>query len=93
MTLLKWTAISFLNNFLNLFEVLTGFNTPKQALADKLYDANTLVFITKYSRLSLSRMRRDPLKYFEISVLRHIRCAELRKIPVEQPNFTNEHVI
>ena len=45
------------------------------------------------SRLSLSRSRRDPLKYFEISVLRHIRCAELRKIPVEQPNFTNEHVI
>ena len=46
-----------------------------------------------YSRLSLSRSRRDPLKHFEISVLRHIRCAELRKIPNEQPNFTNEHVI
>ena len=27
----------------------------------------------KYSRLSLSRSRRDPLKHFEISVLRHIR--------------------
>ena len=26
-----------------------------------------------YSRLSLSRSRRDPLKHFEISVLRHIR--------------------
>ena len=25
--------------------------------------------------------------------LRHIRSAELRKIPKEQPNFTNEHVI
>ena len=47
----------------------------------------------KYSRLSLSRSQRDPLKHFEISVLRHIRCAELRKIPNEQPNFTNEHVI
>ena len=46
-----------------------------------------------YSRLSLSRSRLDPLKHFEISVLRHIRCAELRKIPNEQPNFTNEHVI
>ena len=46
-----------------------------------------------YSRLSLSRSRRDPLKHFEISVLRHIRCAELRKIPNEQPNFTHEHVI
>ena len=50
-------------------------------------------FSGKYSRLSLSRSRRDPLKYFEISVLRHIRCAELRKIPIEQPNFINEHVI
>ena len=32
-----------------------------------------------YSRLSLSRSPRDSLKYFEISVLRHIRFAELRK--------------
>ena len=32
-----------------------------------------------YSRLSLSRIPRDSLKYFEISVLRHIRFAELRK--------------
>ena len=48
--------------------------------------------ITMYSRLSLSWSRRDPLKYFEISVLRHIRCAELRKIAIEQPNFTNERV-
>ena len=47
----------------------------------------------RYSRLSLSRSRRDPLKHFEISVLRHIRCAELRKIPIKQPNFTNEHVL
>ena len=46
-----------------------------------------------YSRLSLSRSRRDPLKHFEISVVRHIRFAELRKIPIEQPNFTNEHII
>ena len=45
-----------------------------------------------YSQLSLSRSRRDPLKHFEISVLRHIRFAELRKIPMEQPNFTNELV-
>ena len=33
----------------------------------------------EYSRLSLSRSRRDPLKHFEISVLRYIRCAVLRK--------------
>ena len=50
-------------------------------------------FIITYSRLSLSRSRRDLLKHFEISILRHIRCAVLRKIPMEQPNFTNEHVI
>ena len=31
------------------------------------------------SRLSLSRIPRDSLKYFEISVLRHIRFAELSK--------------
>ena len=47
----------------------------------------------KYNRLSLSRSRRDPLKHFEITVLRHIRFAELRKIPIKQANFTNEHVI
>ena len=33
----------------------------------------------KYHRLSLSRRPRDSLKYFEISVPRHIRFAELRK--------------
>ena len=32
-----------------------------------------------YSRLSLSRILRDSLKYFEISVPRHIRFAEFRK--------------
>ena len=33
----------------------------------------------KYSRLLLFRSQRNSLKYFEISVLRHIRFAELRK--------------
>ena len=42
-----------------------------------------------YSRLSLSQSRRDSLEHLEISVFRHIRCAELRKIPIEQPNFSN----
>ena len=32
-------------------------------------------------------------KYFEISVHRHIRFAELRKKSIEQPHFTNEYVI
>ena len=49
--------------------------------------------LRNYGRLSLSRNRREPLKHFAISVFRHIRCAELRKIPNKQPNFTNEHVI
>ena len=56
-----------------------------------MHSHNLNVF--RYSRLSLSRSRRDPLKHFEISVLRHIRFAELKKIPTEEPNFTNEHVI
>ena len=48
---------------------------------------------TLYSRLSLSRNRRDPQKQFEISVLRHIRFVVLRKKQFEQPNFTNDYVI
>ena len=49
--------------------------------------------MTNYSRLSLSRNRRDPLKHFEISVLRHIRFIVLRKKQFEQPNLTNDYVI
>ena len=49
---------------------------------------------TRYSRLPLSRSQRDPLKQFDIFVLRHIRFAEeLRKVPIKLPNLTNEHVI
>ena len=40
---------------------------------------NLSSFYKEYSRLSLSRIPRDSLKYFEISVVRHIRFAELRK--------------
>ena len=47
----------------------------------------------KYSRLSLSRNRRDSLKHFEISVLRHIRFIVLKKKQLEQPNFINDYVI
>ena len=53
---------------------------------------NTKYVKKNYSRLSLSRSQRDHLKDFKISVLRHIRFAELRKIPIEPPNFTDEHV-
>ena len=55
--------------------------------------ASLFCLLLIYSRLSLSRSGRDPLKYFEISILRHTRFAELRQIPIEQPNFTNKHVI
>ena len=44
----------------------------------------TIICWIKYSRLSLSRNRRDPLKQFEISVLRHIRFVVLRKKQFEQ---------
>ena len=40
-----------------------------------------------YSRLSLSRILRDSLKYFETSVLRHIRFAELRKKLIRLTTF------
>ena len=46
-----------------------------------------------YSRLSLSRNRRDPQKHFEISVFRHIRYVVLRKKQFELPNITNDYVI
>ena len=41
----------------------------------------------KYSWLSLSRIPRDSLKYFEISVPRHIRFAELRKKIIRTTTF------
>ena len=55
--------------------------------------AAIFVWRLKYSQLALSRSRRDPLKHIEISVLWYIRFAELRKIQIEQPNFTNKYVI
>ena len=54
--------------------------------------SNTLYIQTKYSRLSLSRNRRDPQKHVEISVFRHIRLVVLRK-QSELPNFKNDYVI
>ena len=38
--------------------------------------------IILYSRLSLSRNRRDPQKQFEISVLRHIRLCSIEEKPI-----------
>ena len=41
-----------------------------------------------YSRLSLSRIPRDSLKFFEISELRHIRFAEMGTKYLEQLHLT-----
>ena len=38
-------------------------------------------------------IEKDSQKHFEISELRHIRFAVLRKKQFEQPNFTNDYVI
>ena len=81
---LKWKYVEFKKYILHV--KLTVYYTVS-------FTCNIYFLNPTYSRLSLSRSRRDPLKHFEISVLRHIRFAELRKIPTEQSNFTNEHVI
>ena len=44
------------------------------------------------SRLSLSRIPRDSLEYFEISVLRHIRFAELRKKKLIRLTTFNKYI-
>ena len=47
--------------------------------------SKSVLFVIKYSRLSLSRNPRDSVKHFEISILQHIRFAELRKQLIKQP--------
>ena len=44
------------------------------------------------STLVISKSK-GPSETLRVSVLRHIKYAELRQIPNEQPNFTDEHVI
>ena len=52
-----------------------------------LFNDYTCTFIVKLQYTVDSRYLEveGTLKYFVISVLRHIRCAVLRKIPIEQP--------
>ena len=59
-------------------------------LSLQLYHPCQKLQTEKYSRLSLSRNRRDPQNQFEISVLRHIRFVVLRKKQFEKPIFTND---
>ena len=63
-----YTTLESLNFTCSLF---TFTKMPPDAFNDTV--------LHMYSRLSLSRIPRDSLKYFEISVVRHIRFAELRK--------------
>ena len=76
-----------------VYDYILGRATKLNGHGDSVVLWLTLKSLSTYSRLSLSRSRRDPLKHFEISALRHIRCAELSKIPIEQPNLSNENVI
>ena len=50
-------------------------------------------FTMEYSWLPLSRIPRDSLKHFEISVLRHIRVERVRKTINWTTHLTNEHII
>ena len=75
----------------NYFVNKTGIVRPGPYVKD---EKSPQVFILiRYSRLSLSRNRRDPQKQFEISELRHIRFVVLRKKQFEQPIFKNDYVI
>ena len=65
--------------FLRFFRILTF-----------LFQAPVL---SKYSRLSSSRIPRDSLKHFEISVPRHIRVERVRKTINWTTYLTNEYVI
>ena len=68
-------------------------NMKQRIFPKVLFSIYMTTLFCKYSRLSLSRIRRDPLKHFEISVLRHIRFVVLNKKQLEQINFTNDYVI
>ena len=45
----------------------------------RIWETQNTCLPEKYSRLSLSRIPRDSLKHFEISVPRHIRVEGVRK--------------
>ena len=90
-------VILYVNESHVFIALLTGYNKSVYYKINKMRCTNFLLFcfssplhictIIIYSRLSLSRSRRDPLKHFEITLLRHIKFAELRKILIEQPNL------
>ena len=62
-----------------LFLIFPSFGASGWGLCFVIVPFPGYMYIHLYSRLSLSRIPRDSLKYFEISVVRHIRFAGLRK--------------
>ena len=66
------------NGKLQIFYLILAQNTH-DLLKTSQIKSSYFSYATLYSRLSLSRTPRDSLIYFEISVVRHIRFAELRK--------------
>ena len=69
-------------------KILCGYPLLSVAMLRATWIDNTYTWTSPlhYSQLSLSRIPRDSLKYFEISVPRHIRFAKLRK------NTLNNHI-
>ena len=91
-TIVKFNNSCFLKHwYLNILSYVKKYSVDTFLIC--LYISTLAMPQSKYSQLSLSRSWRDPLKLFEISVLWPTRFAELRKVPIKQPNFTNEHVI
>ena len=51
-----------------------------------------MFYLNVQSTLVISKSK-VPSEILRDILRRHFRCAELRKIPIEQPNFTNERII
>ena len=60
------------------FQLFSGYYTFCTSKSN-LHFYDFITYICRYSRLSLSRIPRDSLKHFEISVPRHIRVERVRK--------------
>ena len=88
--LLQFSSLSTI--FVIYCDVSVNTSTYRSFLKCMINDLRLYVLFN-YSRLSLSRNRRDPQKQFEISVLRHIKFVVLGRKQFEQPNFTNDYVI
>ena len=93
----RYLARLQLISFFLFFQVVYHSKQKKIIIAHNTNFQVPIILVTlkapkwKYSRLVFSRTWRDPLKYFEISVLRHNRFSESRKIQIAQPNLTNEY--